>query len=76
MPKIRHEDNAQGRKLEDLLKEHLIPIQETSYFLLWALSSCQIFGKTSANFGPFRYLALLLTIVSYFDPVGEVRHLA
>ena len=37
----------------------------------WATPHAEIPVTSSANFGPFLCLALLLTIVSYFDPVGE-----
>ncbi|EJK59085.1 hypothetical protein THAOC_20732 [Thalassiosira oceanica] len=44
--------------------------------LPWATSSCRYLAAKSANFGPFLYLALLLTMISYLEVVGEVLQYA
>ena len=78
--KYRHEAVAQGGSGEKVLKALLLLFQD--FFSASPLGDVfmPIFGWKSANFGPFLYLALLLTTISYFEGVGEVlqyaRHLA
>ncbi|EJK57916.1 hypothetical protein THAOC_21997 [Thalassiosira oceanica] len=70
--RYRHEDVAQGRWDKKVLKALLVLIQD----FLSASPLGDVFSRylpvKSANFGPFLYLALLLTTISYFEGVGEV----